>query len=300
MGVDTEPRAAELPLAGGRPGTAVRVRPLLTAEMAAPRAFLARPAGRLAGPRGWTATLRRRDPVWIPIPAFLVEHPGAGAILVDTGLHASVGADGRGNLGPFGRVVDVRMDTGQDAAATLRRLGVDTADVRVVVMTHLHYDHASGVVDFPAATFVVSRAEWEAASGPRPALRGYVPHTFDHAFDWRTIDYGDPAVKSFATFGRAVDLFGDGSVRLLSTPGHSAGHQSVLLRLAERELLLTGDAAYTTEALAGRETPLRADDAHRFRRSVGELRRFLDLTPRAVAICGHDPDGWSAVETVYA
>ena len=88
------------------------------------------------------------------------------------------------------------------------------------------------------------------------------------------------SIDSYATFGATVDLFGDGSVRLLSTPGHTAGHQSVVLRLREREVLLCGDAAYTQRTIAGAEPPAIVDDEHRFRRSLDEIGRFLQQTPR--------------------
>ncbi len=69
-----------------------------------------------------------------------------------------------------------------------------------------------------------------------------VPH-FDHDYDWRTIDWHAAYVEGHATFPRSVDLFGDGSVRLRTRRAH-AGHQSLLLRLSDRNLLLTGDATY--------------------------------------------------------
>lgn len=298
MPVVAEPRPFTHPLPGGRAGATVRVRPLLIAQMKAPPAFFRRPGGPLAIPRGLATRRSRWVPV--PIPAFLVDHPSAGAILVDTGLHASVASNPADSLGALAaRLYDVEMRAEQAAPAQLEALGVDPHAVRAVVMTHLHYDHASGVVQFPEATFVVSAAEWEAASSG--GLRqGYRPRQFDHAFDWRTIDYEHSDVDSFASFGRSVDLLGDGSIRLVSTPGHSLGHQSLVLRLAGRELLLTGDAAYRREAIDTGELPLLVADEHRYRRSLAELRRYLEQTPATVIVCGHDPEGWRALDEVYS
>ena len=90
-------------------------------------------------------------------------------------------------------------------------------------------------------------------------------------------------VSSFASFGHAIDLFADGSVRLLSTPGHTKGHMSVLLRLQSgRELLLTGDAAYSRATIDEGLVPLFCDDVHRYMRSLREIRRYLELTPSAL------------------
>ena len=113
-------------------------------------------------------------------------------------------------------------------------------------MTHMHFDHTSGMSEFPGATFVISEDEWiAAATDSRPFLRGYRPEHFDYAFDYRTLSYDSDAISSYGTFGRTFDLFGDGSVRLASTPGHSAGHQSVICRLGDRDLVIAGDAIYT-------------------------------------------------------
>ena len=83
------------------------------------------------------------------------------------------------------------------------------ADVGTVVMTDLHADHASAIFEFGDATFVVDRNEWEAASsgGDREA---YVHRQFDHAFDYRLVDFQGPEADSFSSFGRSLDLFGDG------------------------------------------------------------------------------------------
>lgn len=297
MDVGAEPRPAALPLPGGSRGAAVRLTPLLTGEIMAPPGFVDRPSGRLAWPR-MLATPRKR---WLalPVPAFLVEHPSAGAILIDTGFHASVAVSPRESLGAIAaRIFDVRMRAEQSVPAQLERLGLGPQAVRVVIMTHLHFDHASGVSEFPQATFVVDRREWDAASGGG-WRQGYHPRQFDHAFDWRALDYEAAAVDSFAGFGAALDLFGDGSVRLLSTPGHSAGHQSVLLRLRDREALVCGDAAYLRRTIADEVIPMTLDDEHRYRRSLREIARFVERTPRLVVIPGHDPDAWAELERSY-
>jgi glyoxylase-like metal-dependent hydrolase (beta-lactamase superfamily II) len=144
---------------------------------------------------------------------------------------------------------------------------------------------------FPDATFVVTEDEWEAATTePRPALHGYRHNHYDYAFDYRTISYGGASVSSYANFGRTFDLFGDGSVRLASTPGHSAGHQSVICRLRDRDLVIAGDAIYTLGQLADAPEPPRPVDRHNWRRSMRELRQFATTYPDAVVIPGHDPE----------
>jgi glyoxylase-like metal-dependent hydrolase (beta-lactamase superfamily II) len=294
-------KRARLPLAGGVEGAGVIVHPLLVARMLAMPHFLKRPSGPLATLRGLGVFTSRSRFTPVPIPAYLVEHPGAGPVLIDTGLPAAVAHEGAGALGrAAGLAYRVEMEPEWTVAEQLRARGVDPIDVKVIVMTHLHYDHASAVGDFPQATFIVDAEEWRAARSGG-FTRGYAPKLFGHAFDWREIDFDDPRVTSFATFGRTVDLFGDGAIRLLSTPGHSKGHMSVLLRLESgRELLLTADAAFARRTIDEELVPVMVDDVHRYKRSLREIRRYVEQTPSAEVICGHDAEGWPAVRDRYA
>jgi glyoxylase-like metal-dependent hydrolase (beta-lactamase superfamily II) len=267
--------------------------------MHSPHAFTERPTGRLAGARIGLELLRRSGWDWLPIPAFLVEHPGAGPIVIDTGLHPTCASDAVGNMGQAARLLyRIRMGHDQPLRFALPARGVQLADVRVAVMTHLHVDHASAVVELPGATFVVDEHEWAAAS-EGGFTRGYHTRQFDHAFDWRLLDYGSDSVESFAGFARTIDLFGDGSVRVASTPGHTRGHQSVILRTGGNEVLVVGDAAYTWRGLRGEARPFVIDDAHLYERSLREIRRYLEQTPEAVAIPGHDPLSWPELASEY-
>jgi N-acyl homoserine lactone hydrolase len=300
MTVATEPTRAVLPLPGGRDGATVRVHPILTGEMRAPRAHHDRPSGLLTIPR-LVVSLAGLDGGWhwLPIPAFLVEHPRAGAVLIDTGLHPSCTSDPGGNLGrAFGTVTPIRMQHDQALRFQLPERGVQPKDVRVVIMTHLHVDHASAVSEFPDATFVIDRREWEAAAGGG-MLQGYHQRQFDHAFDWRTLDYSADPVGSFAGFAQSLDLFGDGSVRLVSTPGHTLGHQSVVLRTAHEEILIVADAAYTERELRGEISPFLIADEHLYRRSLKEIARYREQTPSAIVIPSHDWDLWPRLTPLY-
>jgi glyoxylase-like metal-dependent hydrolase (beta-lactamase superfamily II) len=276
----------------------VRVHPILTGEIHAPRAHVDRPTGRLAGVRIGAQLLGPRAGWdWLPVPAFLVEHPGAGPILIDTGLHPSCASNVGTNMGRAGKLIyQIRMHHDQALRFQLPALGVQPREVGLVIVTHLHVDHASAVSEFAQATFLVDQREWTSASkgGVR---RGYHPRQFDHAFDWRIVDYG--VGESFAGFAHAIDVFGDGSVRLASTPGHTAGHQSVVLRTQAGELLVIGDAAYTERNLSGETMPLMTHDEHLYRRSLREIRRYLEQTTGAISIPGHDPDLWPKLKAVY-
>jgi N-acyl homoserine lactone hydrolase len=299
--VAAETRRARLPLDGGVDGAGVRVHPLLVARMLAMPHFYKRPSGPLATLRGLGILTPRSRFMPVPIPAFLVVHPGVGPVLIDTGLPKAVAEEGARALGfAAGIAYSIEMEPDWAVVEQLPALGVDPMDVRIVVMTHLHYDHAGGIAAFPQATFVVDAAEWRAARSGG-FTKGYARRLYDHPFDWREVDFDDPRVTSFASFGRTIDLFGDGSVRLLSTPGHTPGHMSVLLRLQSgRELLLTADAAYARRTIDEELVPVLVDDVHRYRRSLREIRRYVEQTPAAEVICGHDREGWPQTRTTYA
>jgi glyoxylase-like metal-dependent hydrolase (beta-lactamase superfamily II) len=292
-----EPQAAALPLPGGRDGARVRVHPVTTGTALYPEdAFYGR-GGRLAALHSLGF---RSERVEIPIPAFVVEHPGAGLMLIDTGFHASLAVDPKPNMGPIlGRLFTPKMGPQDGLPDQLRARGFEPRDVKIVVMTHLHVDHASGVSQFPDAMFIVTAREWRAATEEKGLTAGYVKRQFDHAFDWRTVDFDGDEVNSYVSFGRTLDLFGDGSVRLAYTPGHTLGHMSVVLRTAGPEFLVVSDAAYTWRTLKESVLPYGAHDEHEFKRSLREVQRFIEQKPDTVVCPGHDLDSFQALDPVY-
>jgi glyoxylase-like metal-dependent hydrolase (beta-lactamase superfamily II) len=300
MSVRAETTRLTRPIPGGSAGATVVVEPLLTGTMAAPPAYL-ESAPRLATLRALGLGTRRADYVYLPIPVYLITHPTAGPFLVDTGLHPSVGSSPAENLGRLmARFSNPRVERDQELPGQLRARGVDPKSIRLIVMTHMHFDHTSGMSQFPDATFVVTEAEWEAATTDRnPVMRGYRPAHYDYAFDYRTVSYDGEAITSYATFGRTFDLFGDGSVRLAATPGHTAGHQAVICHLRDRDLVIAGDAIYTIGQLTDAPEPPRPVDRHNWRRSKRELQHFAQTYPQAVILPGHDPEHWKTLQPRY-
>jgi N-acyl homoserine lactone hydrolase len=300
MATAVHPRRASLPLPGGSEGAGVAVTPMRTAEMLTQPRFFQRPSGPLATVRGLGLLTPKSKWTWVPVPCFLVEHPTAGAFLIDTGLPPAASHDVRAALGRRAAMVyDIRMEDGWAVTDQLVGLGLDPLGIGLVVLTHMHQDHVGAVAQLPRATFVVDGREWQGANDGG-FLHGYRRALYDYDYDWRALDFGAEQVGSFASFGRAIDLFADGSVRLLSTPGHTKGHMSVLLRLhSGRELLLTGDAAYSRATIDEELVPLFCDDVHRYLRSLREIRRYLELTPSALVVCGHDPECWPQVRDHY-
>jgi N-acyl homoserine lactone hydrolase len=302
MKVRVEPKPLHEPLAGGTLGATVTVEPILAGTVTWPRTMMERPGGRLETLKLLRALLSGNPAATVPCPAYLIRHPSAGAILVDTGLHPSIATDGKENFGGLGvRVGHPALENGKDVPSQLRERGLDAGEIPVVVMTHMHIDHTSAISEFPNSTFVLSEKEWEsAATGPRPLLNGYRRIHFDYAFDYRTIDFDRGGIDSYSSFGRTFDLFGDGSIRLAYTPGHSAGHMSVIAHLTKRDFVIGGDATYTLAQLEG-DAPLapRPFDAHNYRRSLQELKLFKRQYPDAIVTPGHDPEFLAGLSARY-
>lgn len=274
---------ADLPLPGGSPGARVRVHPLRCGETPAPPSYFERAPGRLGIVRALAGAMRtpRRDWPALPMPAFLLEHPTAGAILVDCGLAPVHAENPSADVGRVGALAlgGVRMRPDEAIGAQARALG---ADPKLVVMTHLHYDHAGGSAQFADATFVIAEDEWADAPSPR---KGTFAHHREAMRDVRTVRPGP--------FEDPLDLFDDGSVRLVATPGHTPGHLSLLLALHDgSEALLAADAAYARRTIDERLVPAICPDVETYLRSLDAIRAYVAAHPETVVVCGHDPWGW--------
>lgn len=289
------------PLPGGSPGAEVRVHPLTCAITPAPMVYFERPTGRLMWPRALAGALTTPRSKWLrlPLPAFLVEHPTAGALMIDTGPPASFVNGATEDLGRVGgTILKADMQPGQAAGDQARALGHDPEQIGLVVMTHLHYDHLGGSAQFPNAEFLATRTEWDDPASPS---KGTYPHHRKAVNRLRLLDDHAIPGEPFGGFSQTWDLFGDGSVRLAWTPGHAPGHVSVLLRLAGgKPALLTADAAYTRHTIDGRLVPLLCPDVPAYLRSLDEITAHLAQTPDLVVVCGHDPFRWEADSAALA
>lgn len=276
--------------------TGVEVEVIVAGEIPMPRAYVfPRPgAGRLAR----TAAVLRGGgaPLQVPLLAYIVRHPQAGPILIDTGLHADALAGARHDYGPvLGTVFRGLRPAGATFTEQLRERGVEPRDVALVVMTHLHVDHTSAMRDLPAAEFVCDEREWRAATGRRAALGGYAGHHLPDQARMRLVDV-ERTGEAHGPFGRSLDLLGDGSVVLVSTPGHTPGHLSVLLRRADHgPLLVVGDAAYTRASITEQRLPAFCADAVLSRRSLEQLAAYARAEPAATLVPTHDPAAWRDV-----
>lgn len=276
----------------------VEVDVLVTAWFSWPEAwvFPSRRRGPLA-PLAKVGALLRPGAPWLRCPcvAYVVRHPTHGTLLIDTGMHAQAASAPLQEwglpLGLFFRAIKPVAPYDEQ----LRAAGVNPDSVGRVVMTHLHADHTSGLRLLPKAELVCDDREWAQLGERGAAAKGFLSAHLPPEDRVRRIDFaaeGEP----HAGFEQTVDLLGDGSIRLVATPGHTAGHLSVLLRTTGgRDVLIAGDAVYTSRSLREGRTPLLMEDAGAYRRSLAQLQAFAAGHPDATIVPSHDPDAWRAL-----
>jgi glyoxylase-like metal-dependent hydrolase (beta-lactamase superfamily II) len=217
----------------------------------------------------WRQGEDSEDRLTLPVPAYLLETESE-RILVDTGLHPGACAD---PIAHYGRPEAMGLFSfEQDEPISAQ---VDPATITMIVLTHLHYDHAGGLSLLPASIpVVVQRREWEAGHDDEAIARNF----------FFPRDYIDDEREVILVDGDH-DLLGDGSIELLSTPGHTPGHQS--LRIGG-DLVLGADVAYFATGLDDRRFPAFGDDLAAQGRSADRLRDLRDAG--AAVVPGHDPD----------
>jgi N-acyl homoserine lactone hydrolase len=242
--------------------------------------------GRGAARALWTLADRRwTEP--LPILAWLIEHP-EGMIVVDTGETSRVGEPGHlPRWHPYFRLgLLARVRPEEEIGPQLRALGVEPADVRWVVMTHLHGDHAGGLGAFAGCDVLVCRREYEHARGAMGALRGYLPQRWPEGFAPRLFDLRP---EPFGPFPESLRVTAAGDVTVVGTHGHTAGHVSVVLSEAgERLLVFAGDASYTQALMLEGAVDGVADDPVAAGRALGRLRALAHERP-VVYLPSHDP-----------
>lgn len=230
--------------------------------------------------QGWTPPL--------PIYAWAIEHP-EGLIVVDTGETARVAEPGYfPRWHPyFGLGVLERVRRDQEIGPRLEALGLRTDDVRYVVMTHLHPDHAGGLAHFPHSEILVSRRELDAAMGLLGRINGYLPNRLPKWFRPRPIDLPE---RTFGPFSHSLPLTEARDVVLVGTPGHTLGHLSVIVIDGEKSVFIAGDASYMQELMRRATADAACANETTARETLARIRAYAAAASPTAYLPSHDPE----------
>jgi glyoxylase-like metal-dependent hydrolase (beta-lactamase superfamily II) len=201
----------------------------------------------------WSPGVNNGVPIDFSDNCYLIHHRSEGYVLWDTGITDRLVELPNGQYVPAIRQTWHRART---LAGSIAQIGVETADIRYLAISHFHPDHTGNVDAFPGATVIMQKAEWDyAMSLPQR------PFSPDHKAQ---LIEGDK------------DLFDDGSIVLISTPGHTPGHQSLLVRLPKTgTVLLTGDAVHFQDNWEERRVPGFNADKDKTLASMQRIADFL-------------------------
>ncbi len=186
------------------------------------------------------------DNEWVedlPIYCYLVEHP-EGNYLIDSGDTAENSAqDYLPSWHPFfAHGVVVKVAPGEEVGDQLRARGIDPAkDLKGVILTHMHHDHAGGLHHFPHTPIIVTRENFQLASSVKGRIFGCLPQHFPR---WFAPELVDLKAACFGPFTHSMPITKDASITLVSTPGHMRGHVAVIVRTPDVTYVLAGDATY--------------------------------------------------------
>ncbi|ESZ88606.1 MAG: beta-lactamase [Blastomonas sp. CACIA14H2] len=202
---------------------------------------------------------------------YLIQH-GSDYMLWDTGLPAAM----------KGKPLDTKVSMDATVTATIKEqlatLGVDPASIKYVAVSHYHFDHIGQLADFPGATLLVGKNDWQAVTTD-PATYGADPQPFE---PWIK---GGSKVEAVAN---DKDVFGDGSVTMLRLPGHTPGHNGLLVRLKKKPVLLTGDLAHFSENYKSNGVPTFNYDRAETLASLDRFKKLADNL-NATVIIQHEP-----------
>jgi N-acyl homoserine lactone hydrolase len=224
-----------------------------------------------------------------PFPSFLIEHTPGELVLIDTGLRPQAAEDPVGAYGDLGAHL---LPDGYPRHLAVDRqlgaLGFKPADIKTVIITHLHIDHTGAMPLFQHAQFIGGQGEMRFALWPDPVQEDafYIKDDFgflaERRSQWTEVGPQDH------------DVFGDGSVVLYHLPGHTPGQLAVLVRTREQNILLAADVVHVREGLGGKPMPNDWSAEHTAR-SVERLKLIAAANDARIWV-GHDEGDWAAMK----
>ena len=153
-------------------------------------------------------------------------------------------------------------------------------------MTHLHTDHAGGLHHFPKVEILVSRTEYQQATGMAGLIRGYLPNRWPTWFAPHLIDF---APETFGSFSSSYSLTQAGDVVLVPTMGHTARHLSVITKDGNESIFLEGDTSYTQQLLLDGVVDGVSESDEVAQQTIQRIQNYLHSI-LTIYLPSHDPE----------
>ena len=204
-------------------------------------------------------------------PCFLIQHPD-GNLIWDTGIPDSLKDDPEAGVSPF-----FRFKVEKTMVGALAELDLTLGDIDYLALSHLHFDHAGNANALKGSKLIIQNAEYEAGFAEKPPF-GFDPALYSELKDAERVPvHGD------------YDVFGDGSVVVLTTPCHTPGHQCLLVNLKEAgPVIITGDLYHMVPNRQKRIVPAFNVDRADTLASMGRIERLAENLGARIII-QHDP-----------
>ena len=189
---------------------------------------------------------------WLPIYTWVIDHP-EGIIVVDTG-ETSKSSDPHyfPRWHPYYRSsVRLNVRPEDEIGPQLRSMGIEQGNIKRLLLTHLHTDHAGGLPHFRGTETLVSGSDYRLARGLMGRLLGYLPNRWPEWFSPESVAFRP---ESFGPFEQSSKVTQSGDVVIVPTPGHTPGHVSVVVNTEDVIFFLAGDTSYSQRLLL-RRTP---------------------------------------------
>jgi N-acyl homoserine lactone hydrolase len=230
---------------------------------------------------------KQRD-ITIPVSMWIIDHP-KGLLVFDTGNNIAITDGNCKNYWAAGNCDFLKPSQTKETTISgwLKKLGYTPEQVKVVVTSHSHLDHIGNIEMFPKAIHVIQKKELYQAWFPEKFQGRTSPGTFVMA------DIDNAREFNYLELEGDYDLFGDGSVLILSTPGHTLGHQSMKVKLASgKTLIMSQDAIWMQENMDGYPAGLNYSILD-YNKSINRMKFMRDLEGADI-LFAHDENQWKS------
>lgn len=216
---------------------------------------------------------------------WIIEHP-EGIIAIDTGETSR--ASDRSYFPrwhPYFKNLKEYVKSEEEIGPQLQNIGITPHEVRWMIMTHLHTDHAGGLHHFPKSEIIVMRKAFQMALGIRGQIRGFL---LQHWPSWFTPRLIDLKSQPFGPFTTSLKITKTEDVVIVPTSGHTEAHVSVILMEPDLCYFFAGDASYTQELMLKQKIDGVAPNEQQAQLTLDRINQFVREQP-TIYLPTHDP-----------